>query len=238
MIEYSTFIAAAGSQAGMADSDEARRAVEAVVGAVAVALDEPGRAQLAAVLPGALRGATEADGPVAPVEDDAALVVSVASISGCPPERARFYAQSVLSTLVDLEPEVARAIRDRLPLTDDLFSPIDQGVTPRGSGVPTRLSPRLLDRSDIDRELGRLRGWDGDERRLRRTVELPPDRVRPLRDAVARAEREMDHKARVEQHGGTVTFEVWTHSLDRVTDMDVQLARRIDEAVEAVGSHG
>jgi pterin-4a-carbinolamine dehydratase len=42
----------------------------------------------------------------------------------------------------------------------------------------------------------------------------------------------------VEQHGGTVTFEVWTHSLDRVTDMDVQLARRIDEAVEAVGSHG
>ncbi|MBW8767850.1 MAG: DUF2267 domain-containing protein, partial [Geodermatophilales bacterium] len=119
-----------GGVAGrMADSDEARRAVEAVVGAVAVALDEPGRAQLAAVLPGALRGAAEADGPVAPVEDDAALVVSVGSISGCPPERARFYAQSVLSTLVDLEPEVARAIRDRLPLTDDLFSPIDQGVT-------------------------------------------------------------------------------------------------------------
>jgi pterin-4a-carbinolamine dehydratase len=106
------------------------------------------------------------------------------------------------------------------------------------SGVPTRLSPQLLDRTDVDRELRRLPGWDGDEHRLRRTVELPPDRVRPLRDAVSRAEREMDHKARVEQREGTLTFEVWTHSLDRVTDLDVQLAHRIDEAVETVGSHG
>jgi pterin 4 alpha carbinolamine dehydratase len=66
-----------------------------------------------------------------------------------------------------------------------------------------------------------------------------PTRVpRPLRDAVARAEREMSHHARVEQQEGTVTFEVWTHPLDRVTDRDVELARRIDEAVDAVGAAG
>jgi pterin-4a-carbinolamine dehydratase len=35
-----------------------------------------------------------------------------------------------------------------------------------------------------------------------------------------------------------VTFEIRTHSLDRVTDMDVELARRIDEAVCAVGAAG
>ena len=83
-----------------------------------------------------------------------------------------------------------------------------------------------------------LEGWEGDEHRLRRTVALPPERQRPLRDAVARAEHDMTHHARVEQLQDAVTFEVWTHSLDRVTDMDVELARRIDAAVAAVGSHG
>jgi pterin-4a-carbinolamine dehydratase len=48
----------------------------------------------------------------------------------------------------------------------------------------------------------------------------------------------MSHHARVEQQEGTVTFEVWTHPLDRVTDRDVELARRIDEAVDAVGAAG
>jgi pterin-4a-carbinolamine dehydratase len=48
----------------------------------------------------------------------------------------------------------------------------------------------------------------------------------------------MSHHARVEQQEGTVTLEVWTHSLDRVTDMDVEVARRIDEAVDAVGGGG
>jgi pterin-4a-carbinolamine dehydratase len=42
----------------------------------------------------------------------------------------------------------------------------------------------------------------------------------------------------VEEQQGTVTFEVWTHSLDRVTDMDHEFARRINEAVDAVASSG
>jgi pterin-4a-carbinolamine dehydratase len=238
VIQYSTFIQAAGSQAGVADTDEARRAVEAVLSAVAVALDDPERTRLAGALPGALRGAAEVSGPAEPVESGAALVREVSRRSGCPSERARFYTQAVLSTLSDAEPGVARAIARRLPDADDLFSPVDQGVTPRGSGVPIDLSPRLLERDEVERELGGLTGWDGDERRLRRTVVLPPDRVRPLRDAVARVEQEMTHHARVEQQEGEVTFEVWTHSLDRVTDMDVALARRINEAVERVGSAG
>jgi pterin-4a-carbinolamine dehydratase len=67
---------------------------------------------------------------------------------------------------------------------------------------------------------------------------IPPGRVRALRDAVARAEREMSHHAPVEEQLGTVTFEVWTHSLDRVTDMDLEFARWINEAVDAVASSG
>ncbi|WP_324273185.1 4a-hydroxytetrahydrobiopterin dehydratase [Blastococcus brunescens] len=104
--------------------------------------------------------------------------------------------------------------------------------------MPIGLTPRLLGRDEIDRALGALEGWEGDEHRLRRVVVLPPERQRPLRDAVARAEQDMTHHARVEQSRDSITFEVWTHSLDRVTDMDVELARRIDAAVAAVGSSG
>ena len=171
-------------------------------------------------------------------DSGAALVSAVSAGSGCPAERARFYTQAVLSTLAGSEPEVARVLARRLPDGEELFSPIDQGVPPRGSGVPIGLTPRLLERAEIDRALAALEGWEGDEHRLRRTVVLPPERQRPLRDAVARAEQDMTHHARVEQLQDAVTFEVWTHSLDRVTDMDVELARRIDAAIAAVGSSG
>jgi pterin-4a-carbinolamine dehydratase/uncharacterized protein (DUF2267 family) len=238
VIQYSTFIQSAGTLVGARDTDEARRAVEAVIAVVAAALDEPERGRLAGVLPGALRGAAEASGAAQPLESGAALVREVSRLSGCRSERARFYTQAVLSTLADAEPDLARELSQHLPDGEDLFSPIDQGVPPVGSGVPIDLSPRLLERDEVERELGGLRGWDGDEHRLRRTVVLPPDRVRPLRDAVARAERDTTHHAEVEQLGGEVTFEVWTHSLDRVTDMDVELARRINEAVDRVGAHG
>ena len=54
MIQYATFIQAAGAQAGAADTEEARRAVEAVIAAVAASLEESDRDRLAAVLPGSL----------------------------------------------------------------------------------------------------------------------------------------------------------------------------------------
>jgi uncharacterized protein (DUF2267 family) len=71
VIQYATFIEAVGAQAGAADTEEARRAVEAVIAAVAASLEESDRDRLAAVLP-------------------AALVSAVSAGSGCPAERARF----------------------------------------------------------------------------------------------------------------------------------------------------
>ncbi|MGY1740602.1 MULTISPECIES: DUF2267 domain-containing protein [unclassified Blastococcus] len=238
MIQYATFVQAVGAQAGATDTGEARRAVEAVVAAVAASLEQSDRDRLAAVLPGSLRGAAEIRGPGLPPDSSAALVSAVSATSGCPAERARFYTRAVLSTLAASEPEVGDVLARRLPDGEELISPIDQGVPPRGSGVPIELTPRLLEQDEIDRALAALEGWEGDQHRLRRTVVLPPERHRPLRDAVARAERDMTHHASVEELQDTVTFEVWTHSLDRVTDMDLDLARRIDAAVAAVGSAG
>ena len=64
MIQYATFIEAAGAQAGAADTEETRRAVEAVIAAVAASLQKPDRDRLAAVLPGSLRSAAETRGGV------------------------------------------------------------------------------------------------------------------------------------------------------------------------------
>jgi len=43
VIKYATLIEAAGAQAGAADTEEARRAVEAVIAAVAASLEQPNR---------------------------------------------------------------------------------------------------------------------------------------------------------------------------------------------------
>ena len=182
--------------------------MDAVIAAVAASVEESDRDRLAAVLPGSLRGSAEIRGQALHPDSGAALVSAVSAGSGCPAERARLYTQAVLSTLAASEPEVAGVLARRLPDGEELFSPIDQGVPPRGSGAAAA------------------------HRRA------SPERQRPLRDAVARAEQAMTHHARVEQLPDGVTFEVWTHSLDRVTDMDVELARRIDAAIAAVGSSG
>jgi uncharacterized protein (DUF2267 family) len=60
VIEYATFIEAVGAQAGAADTEEARRAVEAVIAAVAASLEEFDRDRLAArrIPTGATREAT------------------------------------------------------------------------------------------------------------------------------------------------------------------------------------
>ncbi len=238
VIQYANFIEAVRDLAGAGDTEEARRATEAVIGAVAAAVAEPDRRRLSVILPGSLRGAADIHGPARPPENGAALVSTVSARSGCPAERARFYTQAVLSTLADCEPEVAGLLSRRPPAGEELFSPIDQGVPPRGLGVPTGLTPRLLERDEVERALAALEGWEIDEHRLRRTVVLPPERQRPIRNAVAKAEQAMTHHARVEQGQDRIIFEVWTHSLDRVTDMDLELARRIDAAIAAIGSGG
>jgi uncharacterized protein (DUF2267 family) len=84
MIQYAPFIEAVGAQVGAADTEEARRAVEAVIAAVAASLEESDRDRLAAVLPGSLRSAAEIRGEAPRPDSGAALVSAVSAGSGCP----------------------------------------------------------------------------------------------------------------------------------------------------------
>jgi 4a-hydroxytetrahydrobiopterin dehydratase len=89
---------------------------------------------------------------------------------------------------------------------------------------PPRLAPDQLTAALRD-----LPHWSGDVGGIHRSVELPS-----FRDAVAAivsiadVAEEMDHHPDVDLRWRTLHLTVVTHSAGGVTDLDLQLARRID----------
>ena len=234
MAEYSAFLDDVRAQVA-GTSEEARSASDAVLSVLAQLLDEPDRTTVAAALPNMLQAALDAPPERSP-NTGTAVVGDVAKRLGCAPERARYLTQAVLSTVAKNAPDAADAIGRALPDAADLLTPINDGMAPTGSAVPIDADPVLLTQEEIERRLQALVGWQGDTHRLERVVSLPEDHVEPLVQLVHRAEQELVHHARIECERGDVTFRVWTHSLDRVTDLDLELADRINQAVERVGS--
>jgi 4a-hydroxytetrahydrobiopterin dehydratase len=94
---------------------------------------------------------------------------------------------------------------------------------------PPRLSP-----DELATALSGLPEWSGDGDGIRRTVELPT-----FRDAVqaivriADVAEEMDHHPDVDLRWRTLHVTLVSHSAGGVTDLDVQLARRIDALLPA-----
>jgi 4a-hydroxytetrahydrobiopterin dehydratase len=89
---------------------------------------------------------------------------------------------------------------------------------------PPRLSP-----DELSAALHGLPLWSGDGDGIRRTVQLPG-----FREAVAAivsiadVAEEMDHHPDVDLRWRTLHLNLATHSAGGVTDLDLQLARRID----------
>lgn len=237
MIDYATFISTVGQRAGVASTEESRRAVEGVLAAIATTTEQSDRRDLADVLPGKLRGALQSQDGAKP-GDTTDFVAGVAQNLDSTPERARYYAEAVLGVLAETEPDIVQRITQRLPGAQDLLVSSTDDTAMRDSAVPAGQTPGLLTKEELQQELAQMPAWEGDETRLRRTVGLPSERILPLLNAVHRAESELNHHARTEETSDGVMFEVSTHSMGRVTDMDVALARRIDHAVATIGSGG
>lgn len=89
----------------------------------------------------------------------------------------------------------------------------------------------LLSAEQVVTALRGLAGWIGGADRISRTVRVAADRREDLVNEVMRAADEINHHPQVETEGDTVTFVNWTHSAGGVTDLDLQLAARIDEIV-------
>jgi 4a-hydroxytetrahydrobiopterin dehydratase len=91
---------------------------------------------------------------------------------------------------------------------------------------------RRLDPEEIDRQLGELPGWSGDGSALRRSASFPgfPAAIRAVDDIAVLAEA-MDHHPDIDIRWRTLHLTLSTHSAGGVTQLDVELAHRIDEAV-------
>jgi 4a-hydroxytetrahydrobiopterin dehydratase len=88
--------------------------------------------------------------------------------------------------------------------------------------------PRLSD-DELSAALDGLPLWAGDGGGLRRTVELPTfrDAVAAI-VAIADVAEEMDHHPDVDLRWRTLHLSLVSHSAGGVTELDLELARRID----------
>jgi 4a-hydroxytetrahydrobiopterin dehydratase len=89
---------------------------------------------------------------------------------------------------------------------------------------PPRLSPHA-----VAAALGGLPHWSGDENGIERTAELPSFRAAvDTIVAIADVAEEMDHHPDVDLRWRTLRIAVVTHSAGGVTELDLELARRVD----------
>lgn len=95
-----------------------------------------------------------------------------------------------------------------------------------------------LDSAALAAALDRLDGWSGDEAALRRTATLPSfrDAIEAVR-RIADAAEELDHHPDIDIRWRRLTLACSTHSAgNRVTELDVALATRIDAVLADLGA--
>ena len=98
--------------------------------------------------------------------------------------------------------------------------------------APARRRPTYtpIPAEELADALADLPGWRGDTSRIQRTVK--PDDLWTLLEQVAAAEADVHHHTVVDLDAGTITFVLWTHVRNAVTDADLELARRINAVVD------
>jgi 4a-hydroxytetrahydrobiopterin dehydratase len=97
------------------------------------------------------------------------------------------------------------------------------------------MPPPILSDDELAQVLVELDGWAGDPSELRRSVKASSFAAGiRLVDAVAEVADELDHHPDIDIRWTTITFTCSTHSAGGVTNLDVALARRIDELARAL----
>jgi uncharacterized protein (DUF2267 family)/pterin-4a-carbinolamine dehydratase len=233
VLAHREFLEAVADRAGLDRPDAAKRPAESVLVAVARRLDDTGRQVLGSALPSQLATLVRDSVPLRRDEGKTPFLETVASQLDASPERARFLAQAVLSALADQDPATAETVRSELPEDfQDLFAAPGDGPPPDRAATAALPEPTDLTEEEVAAALAALPGWTGDVRGLTRTVVLPPGIGQEFRDRISRVERSMNHHAVVEEQEDGTAFRVWTHARGVVTDLDIELARRISEIID------
>lgn len=90
---------------------------------------------------------------------------------------------------------------------------------------------QLLDDAAIDDALASLPGWQRQDNTLVKDVTIEDSALDNLLAAVSQVADELDHHPQTELSEASLRFTLWTHSKGGVTDKDVELAARIDQAL-------
>jgi 4a-hydroxytetrahydrobiopterin dehydratase len=92
----------------------------------------------------------------------------------------------------------------------------------------------VLSDDEVDAAAATLNGWQRADGALRRSVTFPSflDGIEAVRAVAEQAER-ADHHPDIDIRWRTVTFVLVTHSAGGITDQDVQMARAIDQLLDA-----
>ncbi len=102
-------------------------------------------------------------------------------------------------------------------------------------------APRTLDEQQVAEAVRDLPGWSGDVHLLQRTLALDPAKVDGVMDEVHDIEAGMNHHAQIESvlsddAETLLTLKVWTHTVGGVTELDLDLARRINAVLDGESS--
>jgi 4a-hydroxytetrahydrobiopterin dehydratase len=91
----------------------------------------------------------------------------------------------------------------------------------------------VLTDEELQATLTGLPGWAGDSKGIARTVTAPTFLAGiALVDAVAQVAEAVDHHPDIDIRWRTLTFRLSTHSAGGVTELDLDLARRIDTLID------
>lgn len=233
MVAHREFLEAVAERAALDHPDAAKRPAKSVLVCVARRLDDTGRNALGSTLPTQLATPVRESVPLRQGEEKTLFLQTVASELDASPQRARFLAQAVLSALVDHDAPTAETVRRKLPEDFlELFVAPGEGPPPTRAATAALPEPTDLTAEEVSAALAALPGWTGDVHALERVVVLPPGIGQELLDRISRVERSMNHHAVVEERPDGTSFRVWTHARGLVTDLDVELARRINEIID------
>ena len=229
-LSYRDVIYEVGRRIGR-DFERAKAATTATVTAVARMLPGPERVRLLQAMPPGLYG----DEAVDPLDGEAGLnrfVAEAGRLAGDPPEQALLHAQAVLRVLDERDGGLVRSLH----LPDDVRDLFAEPPTGGGLTGPEGQTPPLTT-GELQAEMASLPYWAVEGRALCRTIELPRENLDRVLDLIAGIQRELGrapHIGRVDEN--TATLALRTLSVNAVTRLDVELAHRIDDAIDAAGA--
>ena len=234
-MRHQEFLSGVATRAGE-QTDDARHGATAALAALSEHLPTDDRDALAQALPTLLEHESGLD-QAGDGAGDTAVVDGIARRTGWTPERAQRALAAVVDQLTAEDPGLGRRVA--LVLPDDVEPAGGPALPPDAASGASQDRSRPLGQDGVDHALSRLVDWSGDVTGIERTIALPAERIDLVLDRIHGVERALSHRVRiVERTPTSLTVRARTESLQVVTELDVALAERVDDAVATVGSGG